>query len=568
MAAKGHVGMKETKAGMKGTVREGSTYLKAELVSRLFGGSTGLALIGFSSEDEVVFYDSGAERTYGYTPEEVEATLRRCDLIADDVWKRLVDPLHQGVTVSATEFTTRRKDGRLIALRATAIADNDPTDVAYLLLLKDCSEIEAALANAREMRDTFTQNMQHSEREAEFLRELLRHTMETIRLAVLVTDVPSGLVAYVNETFESLTGVNRMSAMGRRLADVFAQFPETGTALHAFVDQVREAGFSSIPRHEELEFQTGKRTIHMYGRPISVEGHPNQYTLLILEDHTQRQRLQAQLMQSEKLAAVGQLAAGVAHEIRNPLNTIYNALYDLQEILRDPTPEIREDIDIATEEIRRTQDIINNLLDFARESEHSLGRSRANLTLKKTIRLVQHDLVNRQIRVRLDLRPLPEVSISSSALKQVLINLIMNAVHAMSNGGTLTLRSRRCEGKIPNPTPPSIFSSPEATVEVAPIEGIQAGDGDGVTLENYREHVVLEIEDTGSGIAREHLPYIFNPFFTTKPPGSGTGLGLSVVYSLVRDAGGAISVRSKAGSGTTFTIELPGLPGNDPNEST
>jgi signal transduction histidine kinase len=305
--------------------------------------------------------------------------------------------------------------------------------------------------------------------------------------------------------------------------------------------------------HWEVELPSGRKHLETYGRAIVVEGHVNQYILLIFEDHTDRQRLQLQLVQSEKLAAIGQLAAGIAHEIRNPLATIYNALFDLSEILVDPGPDAAEDIEISMEEIKRVQEIINNLLDFARESERSTGRVDLNDMLRRTMRLVQHDLTNKGIETELELADVPAVAINGNALKQVLINLVTNAAQAMSHGGRLILRTRR-------------LSHTDAGMEAVPDSPADSGEYR-LDPPSYpitrREFVLFEITDTGTGIPAAILPNIFNPFFTTKEPGSGTGLGLSVVHSLIQDAGGAISVQSVEGRGTTFRIELPISPTED-----
>jgi signal transduction histidine kinase len=253
---------------------------------------------------------------------------------------------------------------------------------------------------------------------------------------------------------------------------------------------------------------------------------------------------------------MGQLAAGIAHEIRNPLNTIYNALYDLTEIIKDPSPEVDEDISISMDEIKRVQDIINNLLDFARDRERSSGQSDLNDVIWKTIRLVNHDLTNKRISIECKLEDLPQVAITSNAIKQILINLITNASQAMKDGGALEIRTSIHDGPVPPVVGTSGKSvtrrdSGKAQVRLAP----RGGDGAPATADEV--HIRLEISDTGPGIPPEVMPDIFNPFYTTKPPGRGTGLGLSVVHSLISDAGGAISVTSQMGEGTTFTLELP-----------
>jgi polar amino acid transport system substrate-binding protein len=237
----------------------------------------------------------------------------------------------------------------------------------------------------------------------------------------------------------------------------------------------------------------------------------------ICVDMSDRQRLEDRLIQSEKMAAIGQLAAGIAHEIRNPLAIIMNALYDLGEIVDGNDPEVREDLRIAKEEMDRVQTIINSLLEFSRDSRAAIEIVDINDLLRKTLLLMNKYLQNSDVRVVTDLAEIVSCSANQNALRQIFLNLITNAVQAMPHGGELRVRT-----------------------SLAPDHRVR-----------------LEFSDTGIGIPPDHVNDIFNPFFTTKSPGQGTGLGLSVVHSVVRRYHGDIHVRSTPNVGTTFTIELP-----------
>jgi polar amino acid transport system substrate-binding protein len=237
----------------------------------------------------------------------------------------------------------------------------------------------------------------------------------------------------------------------------------------------------------------------------------------ICVDISDRKRLEDQLIQSEKMAAIGQLAAGIAHEIRNPLGIIMNALYDLSEIVDAANPEIREDLKIAREEMDRVQAIINNLLEFSRESKVDLEPVDVNDLLRKTLLLMQKYIQSSDVTVRTELGATGLCSANQNALRQIFLNLITNAVQAMPHGGELRIRTSL--------VPPS--------------------------------RLRVEFSDSGVGIPESQVKDIFNPFFTTKGPGQGTGLGLSVVHSVVRRYRGEIRVESTPNVGTTFTIELP-----------
>lgn len=228
-------------------------------------------------------------------------------------------------------------------------------------------------------------------------------------------------------------------------------------------------------------------------------------------------RLESQLIQSEKMAAIGQLAAGIAHEIRNPLGIILNAVYDLGEIANTDNPEVREDLQIAKEEIDRAQEIITNLLEFSRDSGTEMEAVNLNDLLRKTLQLMHKFLETHNVKVQTTWGRVGTCSANQNALRQVFLNLITNAVQAMPNGGELRVRTQR----------------------------------------QAKTCVQIEVSDTGVGIEKEHLSDIFNPFFTTKDPGQGTGLGLSVVHSVIKRYQGNISVHSEPGKGTTFLIDLP-----------
>jgi PAS domain S-box-containing protein len=237
----------------------------------------------------------------------------------------------------------------------------------------------------------------------------------------------------------------------------------------------------------------------------------------ICVDISDRKRLEDQLIQSEKMAAIGQLAAGIAHEIRNPLGIIMNALYDLSEIVDGGNAEVREDLKIAREEMDRVQAIINNLLEFSRESKVDLETVDVNDLLRKTLLLMHKYLQSSDVRVHTEFGETGPCSANQNALRQIFLNLITNAVQAMPHGGELRIRTSVLDGS----------------------------------------RLRVEFSDSGVGIPEHQLKDIFNPFFTTKGPGQGTGLGLSVVHSVVRRYRGEIRVESRANVGTTFTIELP-----------
>ncbi|NUQ64658.1 MAG: cache domain-containing protein [Pirellulales bacterium] len=229
-----------------------------------------------------------------------------------------------------------------------------------------------------------------------------------------------------------------------------------------------------------------------------------------------KQSTRQQIGRSEQLASVGRLAAGVAHEINNPLTGVL-AFADMLREKENMDEQDREDLDLIVRETKRAREIVRGLLDFARETPSVKVHLNINDVIRQTTRLLGKRDAFQNIFIVEDLAEnLPPVNGDKNQLQQVLVNLALNGCEAMPDGGTLMFSSR-------------------------------LGDG----------HVVVKVTDTGCGIKKEHLDQVFEPFFTTKPVGKGTGLGLSVSYGILRQHGGTLEVESEEGNGTTFTLTLP-----------
>jgi signal transduction histidine kinase len=234
----------------------------------------------------------------------------------------------------------------------------------------------------------------------------------------------------------------------------------------------------------------------------------------------ERKRTEAQLIQSAKMAAVGQMAAGLAHEINNPLTTVAGfAELWLEEMSKnDPR---RAEYELMTREAQRARGVVARLLDFARQRERVRERSDLNDVVSEGIDLVRHLLKLHGVELHETLAEgLPWVDIDRSGVKQILLNLVHNAIQAMPTGGRLLMETRLAS----------------------------SGDRPGVSV---------SVQDTGSGIPAEHMGRIFEPFFTTKPGGQGTGLGLAVSYAIVAEHNGRITVESEVGKGSRFEIWFP-----------
>ena len=228
------------------------------------------------------------------------------------------------------------------------------------------------------------------------------------------------------------------------------------------------------------------------------------------------QEANERLRRAEKLAAMGTLAAGIAHEVNNPLQPVLMSLEMTLENLDEGLPVDRELLDVAEREVRRIQRLIARLLDFARPDRLGVVALDLNDLINEVLALAGKQLQHANVSVITDLVPLPMISGNSDQLKQVVLNLVVNAMQSMSTGGRLSLRTFR-----------------------------QGGE------------TALSIADTGNGIPAEAMPHLFDPFFTTKA--NGTGLGLAVSYQIIEAHGGRIEVQSAPGEGSEFIIWLPSL---------
>jgi two-component system, NtrC family, sensor kinase len=243
-----------------------------------------------------------------------------------------------------------------------------------------------------------------------------------------------------------------------------------------------------------------------------------------VEERTQELReIQAHLVQSEKLASIGKLAAGIAHEINNPLGGIVMYSHMLREDL--VKEENRENAEKIAKEADRCKRIVKGLLDFARQTKPERSESNLNHVLDEVIALLEHQAIFHNITIVKHQSPeLPLIDIDVAQIQEVFMNIILNAAQAMDGKGTLTTMTR---------------------------------------LSADRRAVEVEIRDTGPGIRPEHIDKIFEPFFTTKEVGRGTGLGLAIAYGIVERHHGSIRAESELGKGTTFFIRLP-LPDDQP----
>ena len=288
-----------------------------------------------------------------------------------------------------------------------------------------------------------------------------------------------------------------------------------------------ESALQGESRSVEFTVASNGETRYLEATATPIEdahGYPSR-ALVLLRDVTDKRLQELQLLQAEKMSSIGVLAAGVAHEINNPLNSMALYAEALLRRLRDE-PELQGDqrlevfrgyLDVIVREAHRCKGIIESLLSFSRRSDGSMGLLDLNPLIREVLELVRHRARYELIEIQEDLAPcLPPVHGDSAGLRQVILNLSMNALQSIEGKGQIAISTRDDEGM-----------------------------------------VTLRVKDSGCGIPKELLEQIWSPFFTTKPVGQGLGLGLSVTYNIIRKHGGEILVESESGRGSTFTVRLP-----------
>ena len=282
---------------------------------------------------------------------------------------------------------------------------------------------------------------------------------------------------------------------------------------------------------DELELQQPeRRIIEHFARPVLDSAEHRLGWIEIYRDVSTQRMIEQKLLHTQRMAAIGQMVSGIAHELNNPLTSILG--YAQLSLTRRSGPQRDGDVQRVLQQAERASRIAKNLLLLSRGTAAEHSPVDLNEVVERTVALRSYELRLENIEVSMDLSDrLPHALGDAGQLQQVLLNLIVNAEQAIQNGkgeGHIRLRTRRIAG----------------------------------------DRIALEVADDGPGIAPAQLSRIFDPFFTTKAAGVGTGLGLSIVYGIVHDHDGEVSVDSREGSGATFTIELPAtwLPASEPAE--
>lgn len=345
--------------------------------------------------------------------------------------------------------------------------------------------------------------------ELERLKDYSENIIESLTVGMAVLD-QNGRVIGWNRVLEKTFGKKEDIVKGKKLIEVLGE-----NNFAALFPPDTQQGFRLISEITMEMPKGGKKIFDITKTPL-LDNQMDPYgTVIVFEDITEKITMQQQLLTSEKLASIGLLSAGVAHEINTPLTGISSYVQILQKKLSASShSQVLEKIEAQTDRVAK---IVKNLLNFARNpSESAFQKVDLSENMQEIISLIDYKLKNMNIDLELDIHPIKPIWAQGERIQQVFINIILNAMDAMSEGGKLKIELNQSDNQ-----------------------------------------AIVVIEDTGTGIKDQHLPHIFDPFFTTKGIGKGTGLGLSISYAIIKEHEGRVTVESEIGKGSRFVIFIP-----------
>ncbi|HEY6367647.1 MAG TPA: PAS domain S-box protein, partial [Candidatus Binatia bacterium] len=514
------------------------------------------AIVGIDLNGVITSWNKGAERLFGYTAQEAIGQLITMLIPPDRQQEEaeILSRLKRGESVNHFETVRLRKDRSPLEISLTISPIKDATGrvIGASKIARDISrqkQAEEALRHAIEFDETVMSNMGEG----------------------LYTVDKQGLVTKMNPAAEKLLGWTLEELRGKKMHDVIhhkhpdsSPFPaeqcpglqvlREGTALKDFEDTfIRKDGrffpvsysssplldrdgeivglvvvFQDIAERQQTQEALRQNQAQLETRVVERTTQLQQANLALEHDIEERQKLEEQLLQSQKMESIGVLAGGIAHDFNNILNIIQGYAF----VLRGHGPqdkETSESLTVIDETVHRGSALVQQLLTLARKSPTKVESVNVNALVEGLITLITQTFP-KTIELSTALEPdLPPITADKNQIEQALLNLCVNARDAMSDGGRLSFKTQLIEGET--------------------LEGL------GEALDGH--HVCIEVSDTGVGMDESTRRRIFEPFFTTKNMGQGTGLGLSVVYGIVKNHKGIVNVESKPESGTSFRLYFP-----------
>ncbi|UCE42632.1 MAG: PAS domain S-box protein [Candidatus Aminicenantes bacterium] len=463
---------------------------------------------------KITFFNQSAEEITGYKKEEV-LDRECCEILKSELCQDfcpLEEVLQTGKPAYNYEILITNKKGEEVPVNITASP-----------LLSSNNEIIGIVENFRDL--TKHRGLWGRLREERNKAQLYLNIAGVIIIAIN----EEGIVSLINKKGCAVLGFQEDEIIGKNWFDLCV--PED-------VREERKQVFKKVMAGEQQEVEdyeniiltkSGEERIIAWHNTTLIDENSHIFgTLSSGEDITKRKQTEEELIQSEKMVSLGQLAASVVHEVNNPLAGIMVYVKLLQKKFKENNIQVEsteKQLQKMEQELDRTTRIIRNLLTFARQSEPSMNPIDINKALDAALLLVGNQINLENIALEKNFDPdLPQVLADFDKIQQVLLNITLNAIQAMPDGGNLTITS-------------------------SVAKNVKIGD-------SWTDAVRIDIQDTGIGIPKENLKKLFTPFFTTKEKGKGVGLGLSVVHGIIGKHKGKLDVESEIGVGTTFSIYL------------
>ena len=470
-------------------------------------------------DGRVVFANRGCAEIFGYTLGEIIGEPFERFLAAErakealELRERVVDT---GTAPERHETAVVNKEGVSVPVEAGLKLIQHEGKPAVSAIIRDITERKRGEEEIRKARDELEERVKERTGELEEAYDLLSQSEERYRaivehagVGVAVYDVDNNVLLW-NEEAERMTGFREEEVVDRKLREIVPD--DLLEEARWLLREAKEKGFIESYETERMRKDGTRFPMELTIAALKDDGGDLIGAIAIFKDVTQRKRLEEKLVRSERLAAIGELAATVGHELRNPLGVISNSAYYLNMRLGEADEKVRRHLDILDREVAISNKIISDLLDFSRPKEPTFEEIEINPQIQQAL---SRSLLPENIEVVCELgEELPHMMADPGQLQQVFLNLISNAAQAMPDGGRLTIRSSADTNE-----------------------------------------VRMEFSDSGKGIAQEDLERVFEPLFTTRA--KGAGLGLTVTRSIIGRHKGTIEVRSQVEKGTSFIVSLP-----------
>ena len=461
---------------------------------------------------DIVAVNEREQEVLGYTRDGLlfESLLT---LVPDSYKETIIRLLERVVSneekVPATELEVYDARRTLRSVEMDVIRVGEGSLLSVMVQLRDITERKLLEAQLQRHSEELEGKVQERTREIQKTQKYLESLLENANDVIYTLDRDQRFT-YVNSKVENW-GYRKDDLLGRPFLTLLAK-RHRGRRLKDILEL-------EVKQEYEVEVisQSGElRSVLVSVSPLENERHSVIGVLGIARDITDRKLMEEQFRNTERLASVGKLAAGVAHEINNPLGGILNCLYNIRKGTL-PAGRQEEYLTYMEDGLLRAQKIVRQLLDFSQQHEPEFSMNDMNALVDRVLVLTNHAIAEKGLQLhKVYEHDLPPLFVDPQMIEQVLTNLILNAVQATDEGGSIILQTRK-----------------------------------------VHERCKIDVKDTGSGISPEIRPHIFDPFFTTKGTGEGTGLGLSVSLGIVERHGGQLTVESEVGKGTVFTVSLP-----------